>query len=85
MCGLANVYLLSARPEEPAKFAKALARAEDLYSRALRKDPSNIYAAHGLGCVFALKGKLTPAKEVFAKVFYAMCFENPWLIFEIGS
>jgi len=38
------------------------------YDSVLRKDPHNIYAGHGLGCVLAEQGKYNEAKEIFTTV-----------------
>lgn len=39
-----------------------------MYKRVLKEQPSNMYAAHGLGCVLAELGHLEEAKEVFSRV-----------------
>lgn len=42
-----------------------------LYRRALEKDPGNLFAANGIGCVLAESGRLNEAKDVFLRVHEA--------------
>ena len=43
-------------------------------------DPHNLYAANGIGCVFATRGKMSEAKEVFSLVREASGdVMQPWL------
>lgn len=70
---LGNVHLYSIpgdvhHPEARESAENLLAHARENYRRALVADPSNIYAANGLGCVFAESGRLIEAKEVFLQV-----------------
>lgn len=58
LVSLGNVYLHSWKDD------KALNRACDFYMRALRKQPNNMYATHGVACVLAEKGRFAEAKEV---------------------
>lgn len=66
---LGNICLDTIRPSDnEQKRVRSLQKATDYFSAALRMDPYNIYAANGIGCVFAAKGKLVEAKEVFVQV-----------------
>lgn len=59
-----NVYLHSYRPELEYG-QKNLDNAIDFYSRTLRKHPNNIFAAQGIACSIAEKGRFEQAKEMF--------------------
>lgn len=50
------------------KEAKYVRLANDFYWKVLQKNPSNIYAANGIGIVFAEKGEVALAKEFFTQV-----------------
>lgn len=50
------------------KEEKYLKYSFDFYWKVLQMDPSNIYAANGIGAVFAERGKLNEAKEFFIQV-----------------
>eukprot|EP00051_Salpingoeca_urceolata_P015593 m.202965 g.202965 ORF g.202965 m.202965 type:complete len:1108 (+) comp18445_c0_seq7:124-3447(+) len=65
---LGNMYLMTARIEIPAKYAASLQKAADIFSRVLIKDPKNIFAANGIGCILALKGQTAAARDVFIQV-----------------
>ena len=70
---LANVHLYSIAgdPHEDASRNRSeglLTHALNQYKRVLEKDPGNIFAANGLGCVLAECGRLNEAKEVFLSV-----------------
>jgi len=58
LLALGNIYLR----------ADQLDRAASFYSKVLRTDSRNVYAANGIGCVLACKGHLQQAKEVFLNV-----------------
>lgn len=45
-----------------------LGKAAVSYWKALKKDPGNIYAANGIGCVMAECGEFSKAKEIFMQV-----------------
>lgn len=46
----------------------------------LKKEPRNIYAAHGIGCILALEGRLAEAKDVFVSVREAESeIPEPWV------
>jgi len=63
LISLGNVFLHSYRPD--AENSKSLDRAMDYYSRVLRRNPNNIFAAQGIACTLAEKGRFRQAKEVF--------------------
>lgn len=70
---LANVHLYTIRGDPNEKEFKYrsegyLTHALQQYKRVLEKDPGNIFAANGLGCVLAECGRLQEAKEVFLLV-----------------
>ena len=67
MLSLGNIYFANIHVS-PKRYAKHLQYASDYYKRILSKDPSNAYAANGLGTVLAEKGELFKAKEVFNRV-----------------
>jgi RNA polymerase-associated protein CTR9 len=69
LISLANVYLQHSRHTQNRDLqAKAAKKAAELYSHALRSDPHNIYAAHGLGILLAEKGYHKEALEIFLAV-----------------
>lgn len=63
---LGNIYF--ANLNIPGRYDKHLKFAADFYKIILTKDPSNAYAANGLGTVLAEKAELFKAKEVFNRV-----------------
>jgi len=63
---LGNIYFSNLNT--PGKYAKHLTHSSDFYRRILQKDPSNFYAANGLGTILAERGDLFKAKEVFNRV-----------------
>ncbi|GAQ79163.1 hypothetical protein KFL_000250400 [Klebsormidium nitens] len=69
---LANWYLYAAERDEkdkdPKIEAELLGKAKTSYLKILQQQPSNTYAAHGLGCVLAEQGRFEQAKEVFDQV-----------------
>ena len=70
---LGNIHLYSIpgdmyRDGSYEKAAMHLANAMGLYKRALERDPGNLFAANGIGCVLAETGRLSEAKEVFLRV-----------------
>lgn len=71
--GLGNVHLLSVPGElqlqENVRKAEAqLTNAMNRYRRVLDRDPGNVYAANGLGCVLAEAGLFGQARDVFLSV-----------------
>ncbi|KAJ1630718.1 hypothetical protein T492DRAFT_592674 [Pavlovales sp. CCMP2436] len=68
MVSVANILVATAsRQDEPAKPDRAL----ELYSRVLAREPTNMFAAQGVGVVLADKGYLQEAKEIFTLVLEA--------------
>lgn len=50
------------------------------YKNALRHDPKNMYAASGLGCVFAIRGMFNEARDIFSQVREATAdFPDVWI------
>jgi len=60
LLSMGNVFLHSWKGGEE----KNLNKAADFYTRSLRRQPNNTYAAHGVACVLAEKGRFKEAKEV---------------------
>ena len=70
---LGNIHLYSIPGDlhQDGNYEKAvsnLTHAMGLYRRALEKDPGNLFAANGIGCVLAESGRLNEAKDVFLRV-----------------
>jgi len=70
---LGNIHLYSIPGDlhQDGNYEKAvsnLTHAMGLYRRALEKDPGNLFAANGIGCVLAESGRLKEAKDVFMRV-----------------
>jgi RNA polymerase-associated protein CTR9 len=66
---LANAYLQYSRHSQDKEIqSKAKKKATELYQHALKSDPHNIYAAHGLSILLVEKGYLKEALEIFLKV-----------------
>ncbi|WPT12725.1 RNA polymerase-associated protein CTR9-like protein [Picochlorum sp. SENEW3] len=69
---LGNIHLYSIPGElhHSGNYEKAavhLTNAMGLFKRALERDPGNLFAANGIGCVLAEAGRLNDAKEVFLR------------------
>jgi len=80
MLGLGNIWLDWAPSAPEEKRPTYLKRAFDYYQAVLKKDPTNIYAAHGIGCVYASQGKVNEAKAIFIQVREATNdVPEPWL------
>ena len=78
--GLGNIWLDWAPAATKEKRPVYLKRAFDYYRAVLMKDPHNIYAAHGIGCVLASQGKVDEAKLIFIQVREATNdVPEPWL------
>ena len=78
---LGNIWLAAANgaPNE-AKRLQYLGRAADSFKSVLKKDDRNLYAANGIGCVFAQQGRLAEAKDVFISVREAApTMPEPWI------
>lgn len=55
-------------------------RALLFYKAALRQDQKNIYAASGIGCIFAVKGMFNEARDIFSQVREATAdFPDVWI------
>lgn len=55
-------------------------RALSMFKAALKVSPKNIWAANGIGCVFAHKGMLSESRDIFAQVREATAeFPDVWL------
>ena len=66
---LGNVHLDTTKAADPLpKRDKALQKAGEYFLGAMRIDMHNIYGANGIGCVFAMQGKLAEAREAFSQV-----------------
>ena len=70
---LGNVHLYSSpsdisKENSRMRVETHLAHALGVYSRVLEKDPGNVFAANGVGCILAESGRLNEAKEVFLTV-----------------
>ena len=63
---MGNIYF--ANLNVPKTYRKHLKKASELYMSILQKDTANAYAANGIGTVFAEKGEIFKAKEVFNRV-----------------
>lgn len=64
---MGNIYFANLHVDEK-RYDKHLQYASDFYRRILAKDPSNAYAANGLGTVLAEKAEIFKAKEAFNRV-----------------
>ncbi|KAL3311004.1 protein required for normal CLN1 and CLN2 G1 cyclin expression [Cichlidogyrus casuarinus] len=80
--GLGNIWLNSVHHtlKDRERQKRHLERAMSCYKAVLSADPKNIWAAHGLGCVFAHKGHVNEARDVFAQVREATAeFPHVWI------
>eukprot|EP00053_Salpingoeca_punica_P012866 m.115644 g.115644 ORF g.115644 m.115644 type:complete len:1126 (+) comp16057_c0_seq1:214-3591(+) len=70
LLSMGNLYLhtTSTRGAEKDKAEASLKRALEFFDKVLAVDPTNIYAANGIGCVMALRGNPQDAKDIFIKV-----------------
>ncbi|KAN0031578.1 hypothetical protein ACTFIV_005443 [Dictyostelium citrinum] len=64
---LGNIYY-NAKFSNPDKVEKYILNAEQFYNRVLTKNPTNIYAANGIGMIIAEKGNLNLASETFLQI-----------------
>ncbi|EFA77557.1 RNA polymerase II complex component [Heterostelium album PN500] len=64
---LGNLYF-QAKNQNPERYDKYLTLAETYYTKTLRNNPNNIYAANGLGMVAFEKGNLHLATEIFVQL-----------------
>ncbi|TKR78211.1 hypothetical protein L596_019056 [Steinernema carpocapsae] len=67
---LGNVWLetLSSASRNRENDKKNRDRALMFYSKALKLQPGNIWAAHGIACILAQKGNFAEARDIFAQV-----------------
>lgn len=82
LISIGNVWLLSQfQPiKDLAIKDKQRGRALLFYRHALKFDSKNIYAANGIGCVFAVKGMFNEARDVFSQVREATAdFADVWI------
>eukprot|EP01135_Chromosphaera_perkinsii_P005243 Nk52_evm12s327 gene=Nk52_evmTU12s327 len=69
LCALGNIYLTTANPfSKGREGTKSYKYAIDFFSRVLKYDPKNLYAANGIGAVLAERGHFKEAKEIFQQV-----------------
>lgn len=68
LLSLGNIYYL-ARFERKERKERYMKHAADAFWRVLYADHSNLYAANGLGMVFAEEGRLDAAGEIFTSTF----------------
>uniref|UniRef100_A0A6G1S7A9 RNA polymerase-associated protein CTR9 n=1 Tax=Aceria tosichella TaxID=561515 RepID=A0A6G1S7A9_9ACAR len=77
-----NVWLQSQymQVKDREKLTLQRGRALSFYKAALQHDPKNIYAANGLGCIFAIKGMYNEARDIFSQVREATAdFPDVWI------
>eukprot|EP00729_Bicosta_minor_P005564 gene5564-32385_t len=80
MLSLGNIWLDWAPSASAEKRPVYLKRAFDHFRAVLLKDPHNVFATHGIGCYFALQGRLAEAKDIFIQVREAATdTPEPWL------
>lgn len=82
MIALGNVWLQTLH--QPIKDKERILRHQEralaMFKQVLRIDPKNIYAANGIGAVFAHKGIVNEARDIFAQVREATAdFFDVWL------
>ncbi|CAG0895273.1 unnamed protein product [Cyprideis torosa] len=82
LIAIGNIYLQTlhqpSRDREREK--KHQDRALDFYTKVLKYDPYNIWAANGIGAVLAHKGCIIEARDIFAQVREATAdFPDVWL------
>lgn len=82
LISVGNVWLQSQYQNirDKEKLNTQRGRALLFYKAALRHDPKNIYAASGIGCIFAVKGMFNEARDVFSQVREATAdFPDVWI------
>lgn len=67
LLSLGNIYYL-ARAEKKERKERNLKHAGESYWKVLHADPSNVFAANGLGVLMAAEGRLGAAGEIFTRV-----------------
>lgn len=65
---LGTLYFANVHGFGEDRYVKHLKYASDFYTRILMKDPSNAYAANGVGTVLAEKAEILKAKDIFNRV-----------------
>lgn len=50
------------------QIGKYMKKSLEALQKVLEREPDNIWAAHGVGCIFASKGLFTDAREIFSQV-----------------
>lgn len=77
---LQSQYLIKDKDKDREKLNVQRGRALLFYRAALRYDPKNIWAASGIGCIFAVKGMYNEARDVFSQVREATAdFPDVWI------
>lgn len=77
---LQSQYLHSLPVRNKDKLHEQRERALNFYKYALKHDPKNIYAANGIGCVFAVKQMYNEARDIFSQVREATAdFPDVWI------
>ena len=79
---LGNVWLqtLYQPTKDKEKERRHQDRAIQMFRQALKIDSNNIYAANGIGCVFAHKGYINEARDVFSQVRESTAdFSDVWI------
>ncbi|VDL77424.1 unnamed protein product [Nippostrongylus brasiliensis] len=68
------------KTDDQAQEAKYMDRALQMFGKALKIEPKNIWAANGIGCVLASKAMWQDARDIFAQVREATSeFEDVWM------
>lgn len=68
------------KTDDPNQEAKYMDRALQMFGKALKIEPKNIWAANGIGCVLASKAMWQDARDIFAQVREATSeFEDVWM------
>eukprot|EP00162_Nutomonas_longa_P015966 comp22457_c0_seq1/m.55291 comp22457_c0_seq1/g.55291 ORF comp22457_c0_seq1/g.55291 comp22457_c0_seq1/m.55291 type:complete len:1117 (+) comp22457_c0_seq1:115-3465(+) len=78
---IGNTYLSMASKEaDAAKVQEHLDRAFDIFKTVLKRNPRNIFAANGLGCILGEKGFIKEAKDCFSLIRESTNdFKDSWL------
>lgn len=84
LLALGNIWLAEAQSARsianPDAQKRAIKYAKLNFRSVLKKEPRNVFAAHGIGCVLAVEGRLSEAKDVFVSVREAESdIPEPWL------
>lgn len=82
LISVGNVWLQSQyQPiKDKEKLSKQRNTALSFYRAALKHDPRNIYAASGIGCIFAVRGLFNEARDIFSQVREATAdFPDVWI------